>query len=193
MTSRLRVRRLAAWAVVALCGQACGPYGDGAASARAHRRDAERRAASMATATRQTERGTDLAGPALVAALAGKTWVSRYGSFPNRDRGDYVLYRHFRDDGAFVATDNFLNSRIDAASGDRWSVDGPRLCIVWHSQSGDDPSCYRVARAKREGAALQIYVDAPGSPYDTLLTTVVSEVLDGPAPPVTSVLSGSSP
>jgi hypothetical protein len=112
--------------------------------------------------------------------------VSRYGSFPNGTRGTYVLYRHFRPDGVFVATDNFLASRVDPASGDTWAVDGPRLCLVWHSMSGDDPSCYRLSRDGR--GALQVYVDDPGSPYDTLLTAVISEVLDGPAPPVASVL-----
>jgi hypothetical protein len=104
----------------------------------------------------------------------------------NVQRGDYVLYRHFRADGAFIATDNFLSRRVDPASGDTWTVDGPRLCLVWHSMSGDRPQCYRLSRGAR--GELQVYVDDPGSPYDTLLTIVVSEVLDGPAPPVASVL-----
>lgn len=181
------VRRfLVACCAVAAVVLACGPYGDGAAAARAHRRETERRAADMAAATRQTPRGTDLAGAELVAAIAGKTWVSRYGSFPNGKRGDYVLYRHHRADGVFVATDNFLNSRVDPASGDTWTVDGPRLCVVWHSFSGD-PHCYRVARAAR--GELQVYVDDPGSQYDKLLTMRITEVVEGPAPPVASVLA----
>ena len=190
MKTRRRLRSVATLAVVAACAQGCGPYGDGAAAQRAHRRESERRAADMAAATRQTDRGADLAGEAIVAAVSGKTWVSRYGSFPDGKRGDYLLYRHFREDGAFVATDNYLNSRVDPASGDTWKVDGPRLCIVWHSFS-QDPHCYRTARAAN--GALQVYVDEPGSQYDKLLTMVISEVLDGPAPPVASVLGAATP
>ena len=169
-----------------LLALACGPYGDGASSARAARREREQRASEMASATRSTPRGRDLAGADLESALRDRTWVSRYESFPNGMKGKYILYRSFRPDGRFVATDNFLNSAIDEQSPDSWKVEGPRLCILWSSFDRSASHCYRVARA--QDGALQVYVDEPGSEFQGLLTFVVREVLTGPAPQTLSVL-----
>jgi len=169
---------LASCALVAL--GACGPYGDGASYARAARRDREARAAAMAQATRAMPRGTDLVGADLVRALSDRTWVSRYASFPNGSRGKYVLYRSFLSGGRFVALDNFLDRRVDPGSADSWKVEGPRICILWSSFDPSAPHCYRVARSG--DGAFQVYVDEPGGEFDGLLTFVIHEVLEGPAP-----------
>ncbi len=171
---------------ILLAAVGCGPYGDGAAAQRAHRREVARRAEGMAAATRQTERGRDLAGAELEGRLRDHTWVSRFQSFPGGKRGAFVQYRSFRAGGPLVVTDNYLNSRADTSAGDTWRVDGPRLCLLWHDFDRDREHCYRVALAA--DGALQVYVDEPGAPFDTYLTYVIAEVLDGPAPPVRSVL-----
>ena len=183
---RALARRMLAAGLCGALALACGPYGDGASYARRARRERAERASDMAAATRSTVRGRDLEGAELEQALSNRTWVSRYESFPNGTRGTYVLFRNFRPDGRFVATDNFLNSAIDDHSPDTWKVDGPRLCILWSSFDRSASHCYRVAVAG--DGALQVYVAEPESEFDGLLTFVVREVLVGPAPPVLSVL-----
>lgn len=160
---------------------ACAPYGDGAYEARKHRQEVERRTHGMRLATQQTERGQDLAGEALVQALSDKTLVKRFETFPNGKRGDYVSYTYYRAGGEYVLIDNWIQPRWEADNPDRWTVEGARLCVMDEGWSST-PRCYRVARAA--DGALQFYVDDPEEPYDTLLTSVVREVLDGPPPGV---------
>ena len=171
---------------ILLAAFGCGPYGDGAAALRAHRREVARRTAGMAAATRQTDRGRDLAGAELEARLRDHTWVSRFQSFPGGKRGDFVQYQSFRAGGQLVVTDNYLNSHAEVTRGDTWRVDGPRLCLLWREFDPDREHCYRVALAA--DGALQVYIDEPGAPSDTYLTYLITEVLAGPAPPVRSVL-----
>ena len=180
--------RTATWIVASLLC-ACGPYGDAAHEARKHRRDVERRSDDMRVATRQTQRGQDLAGDALIQALSGKTLVKRYASFPNGTAGAYVIFTHYRSGGEYVLVDNWLQPEVEVDNADRWSVEGPRLCVLDTSYSSDR-KCYRVARTP--DGTLQFYIDQPGEPYDTLLTIVVREVLEGPPPKVESVLKAPS-
>jgi len=180
-------RGLSLAAVVVVLGAVgvagCGPYGDGAAAMRAHRKEVERRTRGMRRATSETPRGRDLAGEELVRALSGRSLVFRYGSFPGGRRGSYVLYRYYRPDGGFVVADNWLHGRGELDEGDRWTVEGPRLCVLQQSHS-QRPSCYRLARA--EDGTLQFYVDDPDEPYHGLLTTSTREILDGPPPKMES-------
>ncbi len=167
-----------------LCA-ACAPYGDGAEATRQHRKQVAERTRDMRAATAQVARGTDLAGERLRDVVAGRTWVVRYGSFPNGQKGDYVLYRHFEPAGRLRHVDNWLSPTAATSDEDRWTVDGARLCLL-QTRIAQTPSCYRVALAA--GGTLQLYVDDPDAGYDGLLTSIVSEFIEGPPPVVRSVL-----
>lgn len=170
---------------LSFCCAACVPYGDGADATRQHRERVAERTRDMRAATAQVARGQDLAGDSLRNVLVGRTWVVRYRSFPGGRQGDYTLYRHFEPDGRLRYIDNWLSPTGTVNDEDRWEVDGARLCLL-QTRLSQTPSCYRVAQAA--GAALQLYVDEPGVGYDGLLTSVISEFIDGPPPVVRSVL-----
>jgi hypothetical protein len=168
----------------------CGPYGDGAYASRQHRKEVERRTAGMRAATAQVTRGEDLAGAALVEVLAGRTMVQRYESFPNGQRGKFLQYRHFAADGSLLVVNNWLEPSGTPPRGDWWKVEGERVCTL-HNAFSQTPSCYRVAR--EDDGTIQWYVDNPGQDYHGLLTIVAREWLDGPPPPVQSVLVSPPP
>lgn len=155
----------------------CAYKSDAQYSADQSRREGERGLQSMRTATQQTQRGTDLAGDTLRAALSGKTLVNRYELRPGGPRGAYVIRRHFAADGRYVVVDepNVAGARSDDTH--RWRVEGPQLCMKgppWPAEW----KCYRMARTA--AGALQWFIDDPGSPYDRQLTIVTSEIMDGP-------------
>ena len=67
----------------------------------------------------QYERGKELAGPALIDTLSGRTLVYRHQASPGGYATDTVIYRYFRPDGVFVYVDSstaFLNLEPSVAS-----------------------------------------------------------------------------
>jgi hypothetical protein len=171
---------------IALVGIAgCGPYSDQATAAREHRKQLEERTEGLRDYTARTKRGTELAGQELVDALSGRTLVYHYGSFLDGRRGDYVTYHYYRPNGRLVYVDNWLDSSGKGRKGDYWKVTGQRLCVLRQSFS-PEPSCYRVART--DDGAIQFYTDDTTKPYHGLLTTSTREIIEGPPPPVSSVL-----
>lgn len=154
----------------------CAPYGDGAADMHRHRN-------AMRTTSAQYERGTELAGQALVDTLSGHTLVYRYRASPGGYTSDTVIYRYFRPDGRFVYVDSsteFLNLE-SSVEGDYWKVNGPHLCVKRQIYSSK-PFCYFVART--DDGTIQFYVDDPGGPYHDLLTAFTREIILGPPPPL---------
>lgn len=134
----------------------------------------------MRLSTRQTPRGTDLAGDALVAALADKTLVKRY---PNTSFGsvrvDYVVRRYFVPDGRLILSEEpySLHSPSSFKVEHRWRVDGERLCLQ-EPPAPEEWRCYRLARAA--DGELQWFIDRPGDDYDGLIIMGIREILDGP-------------
>lgn len=167
-------------ATTALLLGGCGPYGDGAYAQKQHRKLSERRAAEMRVATAQAPRGAALDTSAIAQTVAGKTWVQRYSRFPDGRSGNYILYRHFAQDGSLLVVDNWLEP--SGRQGDWWKAEDERLCTLNQFYS-ETPSCYRLEQ--RGDGALQVYIDDPGSIYHQLLTSVITEVIEGP-PPVAS-------
>jgi len=164
---------LIAIAVVGIVG--CVPYGDGAAEMRAHRK-------AMRSTTAEYERGTALAGQALVDALAGRTLVFRSRISVGGREHDSVVYRYFGPDGHFVYLDNNMldvGFSFEYKEGDYWKVTGPHLCMLSQFRSSE-PSCYFVARTS--DGTIQFYVDNPGGPYHDLLTAFTREIIEGPPP-----------
>lgn len=156
---------------------ACTLKSDAQYSAEQSRRNNERALQGLQAATQQTARGSDLAGEALRAAVAGKTLVNRYESGPGNTRGPYVIRRYFAADGRYRLVDDPAITGAPADDAHRWRVDGARLCIMG-PPSPKESKCYRMARAT--DGALQWFIDEPGSPYDRLLTIVTREIVDGP-------------
>jgi hypothetical protein len=160
--------------VTALGIGACAPYGDGAADMYRHRK-------KMRATSEQYERGTALAGQALVDTLSGRTLVYRHRASPGGYPTDTVIYRYFRPDGRFVYVDSsaaFLNLE-SSVNGDYWKVNGPQLCVKRQQWTAQE-ECYLVART--DDGTIQFYVDDPGGPYHDLLTTFTREIINGPPP-----------
>jgi len=164
---------------LALLSSGCGPYGDGAAFARASRKQAEQRAAEMRDATVQTLRGQALQGDVLQRFLSGRSFRYDYGSFPNGRRGAHVSYHYFAADGSYLVVDNHVHGEPELVPGDHWRVDGERLCVrhQWLSQA---PRCFTAA-VDGQGR-LQLYIDEPGSRYHGLLTSISKAIRVGPPP-----------
>jgi hypothetical protein len=135
---------------------------------------------AMRTATAQRTRGIAIAGDALRQRLVERTWISEYEKFPNGARGPYRTYDYFRQDGQFIRGHNWVYGDPVPVPGDYWRVDGPRLCILNQTMSAQ-PACYAVALDA--GQALQLYIDAPGTPNHGLLTRVIERSIAGPPKP----------
>lgn len=160
----------------------CTLQSDAEYSASQSRRERDKALPAMQQVTRQTPRGTDLAGDALTVVLAGKTLVNRYERTPGGKPGPYIIRQHFAADGRFVFTDEPRVASRPGSHNDgyRWRVTGPRLCI----QGPPAPTrwrCFRMARTK--GGALQWFIDEPGDAFDGQLTIVTREITNGPPRP----------
>lgn len=130
----------------------------------------------MRLATAQTVRGKAVAGEALRQLVSERTWVAHYEIFPDGAKGQYRTYEYFRQDGQFIWAHNWHYGEPRAVAGDRWRVDGERLCIV-HRHFSHREKCYTVA-LDAEGV-IQLYIDAPGTPDHALLTRRVRNTARG--------------
>ena len=142
-------------------------------------RSAERARAvvGMQAATRQTKRGTDVTGEALTRLLSGRTHVFEYGTAPGGRPGRYVEYSYFLPDGRFVYRNTDWATDSDGRDGDRWRVDGVRVCVLNGAFSADE-HCYRLAQ--QPDGRVQYYVADPGSEADGLLTKITNRIIAGP-------------
>lgn len=144
-------------------------------------RQAEQRNAEatqdLRLATQQTARGAPLAGEALRALVAGRTWVSEFGAFPNGSPGSFRTQEYFREDGQFIWAHNWIQGEASAVPGDTWQVDGDRLCIR-HQYWSQDVRCYSAAVGAQ--GEIQLYIDAPGTPNHGLLTRTIGHTQAGP-------------
>jgi len=136
-----------------------------------------RAVAGMQAATRQTTRGTDVVGEALTRMVSGRTHVFEYGTAPGGRAGRYVEYSYFRPDGRFVYRNTDWATDSAGRDGDRWRVDGARLCVLNGAFSADE-HCYQLA--VQPDGRVQYYVADPGSEYDGLLTKITDRIVDGP-------------
>ncbi len=160
---------------------ACYPGSD---AQYATRQSEERQAEStraLRAATAQAAPGSPLTGAALRDQVLERTWSSEFARFPNGDAGPYRTYDYFRRDGQFIWAHNWIYGEDKAVPGDRWRVDGARLCIV-HQHFSHQEKCYTAALDAH--GALQLYIDAPGTPNHGLLTRVIRHRLAGPPPPM---------
>ena len=148
--------------------------------AREQRAERARRLAGMQAATRETARGTNVAGDALVGLVSGRTHEFVYQVAPSGHAGRYVEWCYFRPDGRFVYRNNQWALDPDGRDGDHWRVDGDRLCVVNQAMTSQE-QCYRVA-VQAEGR-VQYYVAAPGNETDGLLTKITDAVTEGPPNP----------
>lgn len=147
---------------------------------RQQRTERARAVVGMRAATQQTARGADVAGDALGRLVSGRTHVFEYGTAPGGRAERYVEYTYFRPDGRFVYRNTHWATSPDGRDGDRWRVDGTRLCILNGSFSADE-HCYRLA-AQSDGR-VQYYVAEPGDDTDGLLTKITNRIIDGPPAP----------
>ena len=136
-----------------------------------------RRVAAMQEATRQTPAGTPVAGDDLRALVRGRTHVSIYEQSPGGRHERYVEYFYFRPDGRLVYVNTLWATRAEAEPGDRWRVDGPRLCLV-NRWLGPEERCYDIAVTP--AGRVQWFIDRPGTDVHGLLTRVVDVVQEGP-------------
>lgn len=147
--------------------------------ARQRRAEHARAVAGMRAATSQTARGADVAGEALVRLVNGRTHVFVYGASPSGRAARYVEYSYFRSDGHFVYRNTEWATDPEGRDGDRWWVEGPRLCVLNGGFSAD-PHCFRLA--VQPDGRIQYYVADAGE-TDGLLTKVTDRVVDGPPAP----------
>lgn len=136
-----------------------------------------RAVAGMQAATRQTPRGTDVTGEALTRLVGGRTHVFEYGVAPGGRAGRYVEYSYFRPDGRFVYRNTDWATDPAGRDGDRWRVDGVRLCVLNGAFSADE-HCYRLA--EQPDRRVQYYIADPGTEADGLLTKITNRIIDGP-------------
>jgi hypothetical protein len=147
---------------------------------RQRRAEHGRAVAGMRAATARTARGADVAGDALTRLVSGRTHVFEYGTAPGGRPGRYVEYGYFRRDGRFVYRNTEWATNPDGRDGDRWRVDGARLCILNGAFSADE-RCYRLA--VQPDARVQYYVADPGADTDGLLTKITDRIVEGPPVP----------
>jgi hypothetical protein len=148
--------------------------------AREQRAERARRLAGMQAATEQTAHGTNVAGDALVELVSGRTHVFVYSTSPGGRAERYVEWSYFRPDGRFVYRNSQWAIAPEGRDGDRWRVDGDRLCVLNQAMSSDE-HCYRLA-VQAEGR-VQYYIAAPGDDADGLLTKITDAVTEGPPKP----------
>lgn len=144
---------------------------------RQRRAERDRAVAGMRAATQQTARGTDVTSDALTRLVSGRTHVFTYGTAPGGRAGRYVEYSYFRPDGRFVYRNTEWATDPDGRDGDRWRVDGARLCVLNGAFSTDE-HCYRLA--VQPDARVQYYIADSGADTDGLLTKITNRIVDGP-------------
>lgn len=131
----------------------------------------------MRAATNETPAGRRVMGSDLHALLNGRTHVFVYESTPDGRRERYVEWTHFRGDGRLVYLNTVWVRDESGSERNRWSVDGPRLCIL-NTHFSQDEQCYTIAVTA--DARVQYFIDRPGDPTDRLLTKVTTETYEGP-------------
>lgn len=139
-------------------------------------RDRRARIRGMRAATAQHERGRDLAGDELKHFLADTTHESVFDQAPGGRAMRYVEHDYFAPDGRFVYHNNLWAREAEGREGSRWSVEGPRLCIV-NLDMSPDAKCYTIA--VRPDGRPQFFIDAPGDESDGLLTSIPTSVHRG--------------
>jgi hypothetical protein len=158
-----------------------GCYGsDSEEFSRAWEADRQDRVRGMRAATAGTARGRDVAGDELRGLVQGKTHESVYQQAPGGERKRYVERSYFAPDGRFVYLNSLWARDPAGRVGSRWSVDGPRLCVL-NLDMSEREQCYTIA--VRPDGRVQYFIDDPGSDTNGLLTKVPDAVYDGPLPP----------
>lgn len=142
--------------------------------------DRARRIDGMRSATAEQARGAPVDGPELIALLEDTTHESVFERGPGGAPGPYVERSYFARGGGFVYTNSHWARDPAGREGDRWSVEGPRLCILsqWFSET---PQCYTIAL--RPDGRIQYFVDDPERETHGLLTSVPTAVHRGRLPP----------
>lgn len=164
---------------VTLILTACYPGSDARYATRQSEERQVESTRALRAASEQTPRGSPLTGAALRERVMERTWSSEFERFPNGDAGPYRTYHYFRQDGQLIWVHNWIYGEAKAVPGDRWRVEETRLCMV-HQHFSHQENCYTMALDAR--GALQLYIDAPGTPNHGLITRVIRNSLAGPPP-----------
>lgn len=143
---------------------------------RARERERRSRLAGMRSATREIERGRDLAGDELSKFLVDSTQVSVFDRAPSGQAMRYVEHCYFASDGRFVYHNTIWAREPEGREGSRWWIEGPRLCIL-NLDMSRDPACYAIAL--RPDGRPQYYIDRPGDESHGLLTKIPTAVHRG--------------
>jgi len=160
--------------IAVLLALSCYPGSDSESFNREWEKDRKRRIAGMREATQVTAEGRRVEGEALRALVSGRTHVFEYETTPDGRHQRYVEQTYFSADGRLVYLNNLW--ALKPREGDRWRVDGRRLCIVNQAMSPGE-QCFTLAVLP--DARVQYYVAQPGDQTDGLLTKVTNAVHEG--------------
>lgn len=145
--------------------------------ARRDRAERAERLEGMRAATSQAPAGERVSGDALVALVSGRTHVFVYSTAPGGRAVRYVEQSYFADGGRFVYVNTEWAKDPAGREGDRWHVDGERLCILNQTFSSQE-QCYRLT-VLADGR-VQYFISKPGDETDGLVTKVTDAIRDAP-------------